>query len=102
MPDYTLERTPGHREFWRVQHMEAVDDHPELLASLMPIFLTDEPVTVATWTARQRALDDERRLRAMDPARDVYAGLGRYPADDARAPQAAPKRAAGTQGRANG
>lgn len=64
-----------------VEHMAAVDEHPDLLASGLAIWLRDElpalkalapAQRVLAFAKRRTALDEERALRAKDPARTAY------------------------------
>ena len=58
-----------------------VDTNPDILASMLLVCLEDELTVQKTpderrawWNERLRALADERRLRAENAKRDVYAG----------------------------
>lgn len=64
-----------------VHNMIAVDEHADLLASRLPIFLEEELPLLAALPPAQRvlafakratALDKERAHRARDPQRTVY------------------------------
>jgi hypothetical protein len=66
-----------------VHHMAAVDEHADLLASRLPIFLEDEAPLLAALTPAQKvlafakrmtALDKERALRALDATRTATYG----------------------------
>ena len=73
MADYRVATTPGGKEYWIVSNMDAVDEYPALLESRMPIFLDLEPdPTPASWAARMKALDKERKMRETNKKRTVY------------------------------
>jgi hypothetical protein len=77
---YRRQRT-GLGECVVVDDLEVVDTYPEVLASLLPVFL-DEELTVLkkmpaedrtkAWARRERAMNDEREWRKLDSSRDVY------------------------------
>jgi hypothetical protein len=74
-------QTTGMGECVVVETMEVVDTYPEILASLLPVFLDDEmPILknmtpaerAVAWIKREQAMDAERKFRATDSSRDVY------------------------------
>ena len=80
MADYRLQTT-SLGEIWIVESMEVLDEVPALLASMLPIFLSDEMPILASLTPEGRAslfkgrlaaLASERELRLQDKARTVH------------------------------
>ena len=68
-------------EAFVVHSMAAVDEHPDLLASTLAIWLEDEiphikalppAERVLAFAKRRSALDGERALRREQPARTAY------------------------------
>jgi hypothetical protein len=68
-------------EAFVVHSMAAVDEHPDLLASTLAIWLEDElpalkaltpAERVLAFAKRRSALDGERSLRAGNPQRTAY------------------------------
>lgn len=72
MGDYRIKTTPGGKEYWQVGSMAVLDEVPAILASLLPVFLLDEPEpTPETWARRIKALDEERAMRKAQKGRTV-------------------------------
>lgn len=72
MGDYRMAKTAGGREYWLVSNLAVIDEYPALLASGIPIFLDIEPApNRVTWAARERALEQEREMRAANKGRTV-------------------------------
>lgn len=80
MVDYKLVVT-SLGEIWEVGSMEILDEVPAILASMLPVFLTDEMPILASLTQEGRislfkgrlaALASERELRLQDKARTVH------------------------------
>ena len=79
MADYEMLKT-SLGECWVVRNMSVVDEVPQLLGSMVPIWLDEEiprlvsmpePERKTTWARRVRALDSERAMRAANPKRTV-------------------------------
>jgi len=71
---------PGYGEFLMADDTRVVDEHPQVLASRLPLWLTaetprlralDEQQMRREWARRCKDMDDERAWRATDATRRV-------------------------------
>lgn len=79
-PGYRIQKT-SHGDIVVVTDLQVLDANPDLLVADLPVCLEEElaiPMSAADrkfwWDRRVRAIADERRLRAENAKRDVYAG----------------------------